>query len=52
MIGIIIAILVAALVYWLCLAIGLPGIVAIIAAILVLLSGIGTGGYGYGRRGI
>jgi hypothetical protein len=52
MIGIIIAILLAALVYWLCLAIGLPSIVAIIAAILVLLSGIGTGGYGYGRRGI
>jgi uncharacterized protein YacL len=52
MIGIIIAILLAALVYWLCLAIGLPAIVAIIAAVLVLLSGIGTGGYGYGRRGI
>jgi hypothetical protein len=52
MIGIIIAILIAALVYWLCMAIGLPAIVAIIAAILVLLSGIGTGGYGYGRRGI
>jgi hypothetical protein len=52
MIGIIIAILLAALVYWVCLAIGLPAIVAIIAAILVLLSGIGTGGYGYGRRGI
>jgi hypothetical protein len=52
MIGIIIAILIAALVYWLCLAIGLPAIVAIIAAILVLVSGIGTGGYGYGRRGI
>ena len=52
MIGILIAILLAALVYWLCIAIGLPGIVAIIAAILVLLSGIGTGGYGYGRRGI
>jgi hypothetical protein len=52
MIGIIIAILLAALVYWLCVAIGLPAIVAIIAAVLVLLSGIGTGGYGYGRRGI
>ncbi|HEV7807434.1 MAG TPA: hypothetical protein VGO81_06440 [Solirubrobacteraceae bacterium] len=52
MIGIIIAILLAALVYWVCLAIGLPAIVAIIAAVLVLLSGIGTGGYGYGRRGI
>jgi heme/copper-type cytochrome/quinol oxidase subunit 4 len=52
MIAIIIAILLAALAYWVCLAIGLPAIVAIIAAILVLLSGIGTGGYGYGRRGI
>lgn len=52
MIGILIAILLAALAYWVCLAIGLPGIVAIIAAILVLLSGIGSGGYGYGRRGI
>jgi hypothetical protein len=52
MIGIIIAILLAALAYWVCLAIGLPAIVAIIAAILVLLSGIGTGGYGYGRRGL
>ncbi|MGH2898685.1 MAG: hypothetical protein ACRDMZ_08420 [Solirubrobacteraceae bacterium] len=52
MIGILIAILLAALAYWVCLAIGLPAIVAIIAAVLVLLSGIGTGGYGYGRRGI
>jgi hypothetical protein len=50
MIGIVIAILVAALVYWLCTAIGLPAIVAIIAAILVLLAGIPTGGYGYGSR--
>jgi hypothetical protein len=52
MIGILIAVLLAALVYWLCMAIGLPAIVAIIAAVLVLLSGVGTGGYGYGRRGI
>ena len=52
MIGIIIVILLAALVYWLCLVLGLPAIVAIIAAVLVLLSGIGTGGYGYGRRGL
>ncbi len=52
MIGILIAILLAALVYWVCIVIGLPAIVAIIAAVLVLLSGIGTGGYGYGRRGI
>jgi len=52
MIGILIAIVIAALVYWLCLVLGLPAIVAIIAAVLVLLSGIGTGGYGYGRRGL
>jgi hypothetical protein len=52
MIGILIAILLAALVYWICLVIGLPAIVAIIAAVLVLLSGVGTGGYGYGRRGL
>ena len=52
MIGIIIAVLLAAIVYALCAALGLPYIVAVIAAILVLLSGIGTGGYGYGRRRI
>jgi len=54
MIGVLIAVLVAALVYWICLALGLPAIVGIIAAILVLLSGVGTGGYGYrtwGGRG-
>jgi hypothetical protein len=39
MIGIIIAILLAVLVYWLCLALGLPAIVAIVAAIVVLLCG-------------
>lgn len=47
--GILIAILVAALVYWLCVFIGLPAIVGIIAAILVLLGGIGSGGYGFRR---
>lgn len=52
MIGILIAVLLAAVVYWVALAVGLPGIVALIAAILVLLSGVGTGGYGYGRRGL
>jgi hypothetical protein len=46
MIGVLIAILLAALVYWLCLALGLPAVVGIIAALLVLISGIGTGGYG------
>jgi hypothetical protein len=50
MIGILIAVLLAALVYFLCIALGLPSIVAIIAAILVLLSGIPTGGYGLGGR--
>lgn len=49
MIGIIIAILVAALVYWLCLVLGLPTIVGVIAAILVLLAGIGVG-WGSGSR--
>jgi hypothetical protein len=46
MIGILIAILVAALVYWLCLALGLPAIVGIVAAILVLIGGVGTGANG------
>jgi hypothetical protein len=52
MIGIVIAILVAALVYWLCLVLGLPSIVGIIAAILVRLAGVGSGGSGMraGRR--
>ncbi len=50
MIGILIAVLLAALVYFLCMALGLPAIVAIIAAILVLLAGIPTGGYGIGGR--
>ena len=50
MIGILIAILLAALVYALCVALGLPSIVAIIAASLVLLAGIPTGGYGIGGR--
>jgi hypothetical protein len=50
MIGIVIAILVAALVYALCGLLGLPSIVGIIAAILVLLAGIPSGGYGFGSR--
>jgi hypothetical protein len=51
MIGILIAVLIAALVYWLCLALGLPAIVGIVAAILVLIAGVGTGGYGSRRWG-
>jgi hypothetical protein len=50
MVGIVIGVLVAFLVYWICLALGLPGIVAIIAAILVLLASFPSGGYGYGSR--
>ena len=50
MLGILIAVLIAALVYWLCLALGLPAIVGIVAAVLVLIGGVGTGGYGF-RRG-
>ena len=50
MIGIVIAVIVAALVYLLATALGLPSIVAIIAAILVLLAGIPTGGFGFGGR--
>lgn len=50
MIGILIAVLLAALVYWLCMALGLPSIVAIIAAVIVLVAGIPSGGYGLGSR--
>jgi hypothetical protein len=50
MIGVLIAVLLAALVYMLCVALGLPSIVAIVAAILVLIAGIPTGGYGLGGR--
>jgi hypothetical protein len=45
-IGLLISILLAALVYWLCVAIGLPAIVGIVAAIIVLIGGVGTGGLG------
>ena len=50
MIGIVFAILIAALVFWLCSLLGLPYIVAVVAAILVLVAGIPTGGYGFGGR--
>ena len=50
MIGILIAIIVAALAYALCVALGLPSIVGIIAAVLILLAGIPTGGFGMGGR--
>ena len=54
MIGVLIAVLFAALVYAICVALGLPAIVGIVAAILVLLAGVPSGGYGldtrFGRR--
>ena len=50
LIGVIIAVVLAALVYWLCTALGLPSIVAIIAAIVVLLAGVTSGGFGVGGR--
>jgi hypothetical protein len=52
MISIIIAILLAALAYALCLALGLPSIVGIVAAVLILLGGFPTGAYGGGRRAL
>jgi hypothetical protein len=50
MIGVLIAVLFAALVWAICLALGLPSIVGIVAAILVLLAGIPSHGYGLGSR--
>lgn len=49
MIAIVIGVLVAAFVYVLCAALGLPAIVGIVVAILVLLAGVPSGMYG-GRR--
>ena len=45
MIGILIAILVAAVAYALCVALGLPSIVGLVAAILILHAGIPGGIY-------
>lgn len=47
MIGVLIAILLAALVFWVCVALHLPWIVAVIAAILVLVAAFS----GFGRAG-
>jgi len=47
MVSLLLAILVAALAYWLLVPVaGLPVIVGAVAAILVLLGGFGTGGLG------
>ncbi len=50
MIGILVAIVLAALAYVLCTALGLPAIVGVVAAILVLLAGIPSAGFGLGGR--
>jgi hypothetical protein len=50
MIGILLAVLLAALVYLILAALTGSGIVAIVGAILVLVAGIPTGGFGFGRR--
>ena len=50
MIGLVIAVLVGALVYVMCVALELPVLVGVVAAFLVMLAGIPTGGYGLGRR--
>ena len=49
MIGILLTVLVAALVYLLLAALTVP-IVGIIGAILVLIAGIPSGGFGFGSR--
>ncbi len=50
MIGIIITLIVAALAYLLLVALGVPAIIGIIAAVLILLAGIPSGGFGLGGR--
>jgi hypothetical protein len=50
MIGLLITVLVAALVYLILAAITGSAIVAIIGAILVLVAGIPSGGFGFGNR--
>jgi hypothetical protein len=50
MIGILLTVLVAALVYLLLAALTGSAIVAIIGAILVLIAGIPSGGFGFGSR--
>jgi hypothetical protein len=49
MIGILVGILLAALVYWLSTPLGLPVIVGVIAAIQVLVAAVPLGGYGRSR---
>lgn len=50
MIHAILTVVFAAIIYALCLFLGLPSIVGIVAAVLVLLSGFPTGAYGSRAR--
>jgi hypothetical protein len=50
MIGVLLAILFAALAWWVCVALGLPTVIGVIAAILVLLAAFPAGAYGGPRR--
>lgn len=50
MIGVLIAVVLAVVAYWIIVAVGLPVWLGIIAALLVLLAGVPTGGYGLGGR--
>ena len=49
MIGILLGVLLAAVVFWVCLALNLPWIVAVIAAVLVLLAAAPMSGFGRAR---
>lgn len=49
-VGILITLVVAAVAYLLLVALGLPTIVGIIAAVLILIAGIPSGGFGLGGR--
>jgi hypothetical protein len=50
MVGLIITLLVAALAYLLLVALTGEAIIGIVAAILILLAGIPSGGFGFGAR--
>ena len=50
MIGLLITLLVAALAYLLLVALTGSAIVGIVAAVLILIAGIPSGGFGYGSR--
>jgi hypothetical protein len=46
MLAVLAAVLLAALIYWLCVTLGLPAMIGIVAAALVLVAGIRSGAHG------